>query len=243
MPAPILNSPAFQKGVWGNSPLVQRGFDASLAVLLDEQFVSYDAAATTGDYVATQATTGTAATSTAFPGALLIDAGATTANQGLNLQRAKSAFVPAAGKDLWAEFLVQLTATTPPVTKWQGFVGLAALDTTLLPSGALTGTQNAVGWYTLTTQNLALTFWADKAGTNVTRTGTTLAAATDVKLGFRYDGTADTIQQYVNGVATGAAVPTANVPKVALYPSFVCQSDGSDRPNLIVKGYRILQLR
>lgn len=240
---PLIDPIAYRKGVWGNCPLEEYRLDPSIGVLLDDGFTAYDAAATTGDWVLTQASSGTAAISTTVPGALLIDAGATTQHQGVNLQRTKTAFVPAANKSIWAEFNVLLTATTPPVTKWQGFVGLAAADTTLLPSGALTATVNAIGWYTLTTENLALTFWSDKAGVNTTKTGTTLVAATAVKLGFRYDGVADTVQQYINGVATGTTIATANIPKLVMYPSIVCQSDGTDRPNLLVKGYRVFQLR
>lgn len=242
MPTSILNSPAFRSGVWGNAPLVGRAFDQSLAVWLDEQFVSYDAAATTGDYLATQAAAGTAAVSTTAPGALLIDAGSTTDNQGLNLQRLKTGFVPAANKSIWAEFYVTLTATTPPVTKAQLFIGLAASDTSIIASGAQT-TNNRIGWQILDGANLVSSFTCDKAGTASTTTGHTFVAATAVKLGFRYDGVADTVQQYINGVATGSAIATANVPKVVMYPSFVCQSDGTDRPNLIVQGYRIMQLR
>lgn len=242
MPASLLSSPAFQRGVWGNAPLVEREFDQSLAVLYDEQWNSYDAASTTGDWTLTQATTGTAAIATTVPGALLIDAGSTTANQGANLQRLKTPFVPAANKSIWAEWLVQLTATTPPVTRAQLFIGLAESDTTIFASGSQT-TANHIGWRINASGLLVSTFACSKASTEATRTGHTFVAATDVKLGFRYDGAADTITQYINGVATGTAVATASVPKVVLYPSFACLSDGTDRPNLIVKGFRFLQTR
>lgn len=238
----LIDRTAFRAGVWANAPLVEAMFDQRIAVLLNEQFTSYDAAATTGDYVATQATSGTAAIDTAAPGGLLLDAGATTDNQGINLQRLKTPFVPASGKSIWAEFVVTLTATTPPVTRAQLFVGLAASDTTIIASGAQT-TNNRIGWQILDGALLVSSFTVDKAGTASTTTGHTFVPATQVRLGFRYDGTADTVQQYINGVATGSAITTTNVPKAALYPSFVCQSDGTDRPNLLISGYRILQLR
>jgi hypothetical protein len=82
-----------------------------------------------------------------------------------------------------------------------------------------------------------------QSSTEGTKTGHTFVAATAVRLGFYYDGVTDTCQQFINGVATGTAVATANIPKVALYPSFACLSDGTDRPNLIVQGYRVMQLR
>ncbi len=239
---PLIDRAAYSRGVWGNAPIVDRLFDQRVAVLLDEQFTSYDAASTTGDYVATQATAGTAAIDTTAPGGLLLDAGATTDNQGINLQRAKSPFVPAANTSLWAEFTVTLTATTPPVTRTQLFVGRAASDTTIIASGAIS-TNNRLGWYIGDGGLLVSVFSADKAGTATTATGHTFAPATQVRLGFRYDGVSDTVVQYINGVATGSAIPTANIPKVAVYPSFVCQSDGTDRPNLLISGYRIMQLR
>lgn len=235
-------SPTHLSNLWKTCPLLEFLHDPSIGVLLDENFISYDATATTGDYLLTQATSGTAAIDTANPGTLKIDAGATTQHQGVNLQRLKAGFVPAANKSVWAEFYVQVTASTPPVTKWQGFIGVAASDTTVLPSGAHS-TNNRIGWHTLTTENLAYTFGSDKAGTNTTKTGGTFADATKVRLGFFYDGSADTLQQYINGVATGTAIATANIPKAVVYPTFVCQSDGTDRPLLYVHGYRIFQLR
>lgn len=239
---PLIDRTAYSRGVWGNAPIMETLFDQRIAVLLDEQFTSYDAASTTGDYVATQATSGTAAIDTTGPGGLLLNAGATVDNQGIQIQRVKTPFVPAAGKSIWAEFTVTLTATTPPVTRAQLFVGLAAIDTTIIASGAQTA-NNRLGWQILDGGLLVSSFTADKAGTGTTATGHTFVPATQVRLGFRYDGTADTVQQYINGVATGSAIATANIPKVAIYPSFVCQSDSTDQPILLISGYRILQLR
>jgi|SRR5690349_14396242 len=227
--------------LWGDCPIIEHLLDPTKGIFLNEDFQSYDAAATTGDYTLTAATTGSAAISTTIPGALAIDSGATTANQGANVQRLKSAWIPAANKSIWAEFNVLLTATTPPVTKAQLFVGLAASDTTIIGAGAMT-TNNRIGWEILNGGLLQTTFTCDKAGTEATKTGPLLVAATTVALGFKYDGVADTVQQYVNGVATGTAVATANIPKLVMYPSFVCQSDGTDEPILNVS-YRIFQLR
>lgn len=238
---PLL-SPLHMSNLWTSCPLMEYLHDPSIGVLLDERWTSYNAQATTGDYVLTQAAAGTAAISTAHPGALLMDAGATTDNQGANLQRLKSAFVPAANKSIWAEFRVALTAATPPVTRAQIFVGLAASDTTIIGSGVMT-TDNHIGWLIEDGELLVSKFSADKAGTGVDATGHTFVDAAPVRLGFFYDGVADTLQQYVNGAKVGAPIATANIPKVAVYPSFVCQSDATDRPNLIVFPYRIFQLR
>lgn len=238
---PTLSTAYATGSLWQDCPLLEYIHDQSIGVLLDERWQGFNTVSTTGDWVSTQATSGTAAIDTTAPGRLKIDAGATTSGQGMNLQRTKSAFIPASGKDLWAEFKVLLTASTPPVTKAQLFVGLAASDTTIIASGSQT-TNNRIGWQIQTGENLALTFTVDKAGTGTTATGATLTAATAIRLGFKYDGTADTIQQYINGVATGSAIATTYIPKLVVYPSLVCQSDGTDQPVLYVSPFRVFQL-
>ena len=115
---PRITGSTYRKGVWATAPTQEAVMDPSVAVVLDEQFVNYDS---TDTYTATQATAGTAAISTTVPGALLLDAGATTDNQGINLQRLKTVFLPAANKSIWAEFSVILTAATPPVTVWRSW--------------------------------------------------------------------------------------------------------------------------
>lgn len=237
MPTPLIDYQAFQAGVWANAPINEFRFDPSIAVLLDEQWQSYDPEATNGEYVLTQATAGTAAISTARPGVLELDSNSTTATQGATLQRAKSAFVPASGKSIWAEFAFKIVDT---FDKAEIFVGLSELDTTLIASSA-NSSANHIGWQCVTDDGVLL-FTSEKAGTGTTAAALTIAEDTWVKLGFYYDGTADTIQQYVNGVATGSAIATANIPKVALYPSFVCQSGGTNDPIMHIRPYRVLQL-
>lgn len=235
---PLLN-PTFQTGVWKNCPLWEFMHDPAIGFLLDENFASYNAASTTGDYLLTQATAGSAAISTTYPGTLAIDSGSTTATQGANVQRLKSAFIPAANKSLWAEFRVLFTGVTN--LNVETFIGLAASDTTIIASSAVS-TNNRIGWSSVTDDGVLL-FDTDKAGTGATNAATTIAASTWLKLGFYYDGAADTVQQFINGVATGSAVATTYIPKVAVFPSLVCQSGGTDQPVLNVGGYRIFQLR
>lgn len=225
--------------LWGDCPLLSYFLDPTIGVLLDESFQSYDATATTGDYVLTQATAGSAAISSTSPGTLSIDSGSTTSTQGANVQRAKSAFIPASGKDIWAEFRVSFTGVG--ALNVETFIGLAEIDTTIIAASAVS-TANHIGWQSLTDDGVLL-FDCEKASAATTAAATTIVSATVINLGFRYDGTADTIQQYVDGVATGSAIATANIPIVAVYPSFVCQSGGTDQPVLHVHGYRIFQLR
>lgn len=234
---PLLST-AYPNSLWTDCPLQEYAHDPMIGMYLNESFVSYNAAATTGDYLLTAATSGTGAISTVYPGALALDAGATTANQGPQIQRLKAAFLPASGKDLWFEANIRMT--TGIIS--QLFIGLAASDTTIIASGAMT-TNNRIGWTSVTADGVLL-FDCDKAGTNTTKTATSVSTSAWVRLGFKYDGTADTVQQYINGVATGAAVATTYIPKAAvIYPSFVCQAAGTGQPVMNIGGYRVFQLR
>lgn len=236
---PTLSSP-YTTNLWIDCPLQEYLHDASIGFLYDERFHAYDA---TNVWTLTQSGgVGSAAIATTAPGTLQVDAGSTTDNQGTNLQALKAAFLPATGKDLWFEATVTLTATTPPVTRAQLFIGLAASDTTIIAAGAMS-TNDHIGWDILDGELLVSKFTVDKAGTRVRNTGKTFVAATRTKLGFKYDGTADTVQQYIDGVAVGSAVATADIPKNVIYPSFVVQSDATDEPILLIHGFRVFQLR
>jgi hypothetical protein len=235
---PALN-PTAVTNLWKNCPLWEQLHDPSIGFLWEYNGGRYDA---TNEWTLTQATTGTAATDTTVTGALKIDAGAATDNQGANLQALKVGILPAANKSIWFETDFSVSAATPPVTKLQLFIGLAASDTTIIAAGAQT-TNNRIGWQILDGGLLAATFTIDKAGAATTQTGTTLVDATRVRLGFYYDGVADTVQQYVNGVATGAAITTTNIPKLIVYPSVVVQSDAVDRPTMLLRSMKVFQLR
>lgn len=234
---PLL-SPTFLTGLWKTCPLLEFLFDPSIGVMLDENFMNYDAEATVGDYVLTAATAGTAAISTTAPGTLSIDSASTTAAQGANVQRVKSAFIPAAGKDIWAEFNVSFTGVAN--LNVEAAVGLFEIDTSIIAASDVS-TANGIGWTSVTDDGILL-FDTEKATAAATQAATTIVSATKVRLGFYVEGVTG-ITQYINGVPVGSVVGTANIPIVALYPSFVCQSGGTDQPVMHVHGYRIFQLR
>jgi hypothetical protein len=229
-------NPASVSGLWADCPLLAYACDHKIGTLLDETFTRYDAAATDGDYVLTQATTGAAAISTAAPGVLELDSNSTTSAQGANLQQKKAVFVPAAGKDIWAEFRIKIVDTFDFV---ELFVGLAESDTTIIAASAVS-TANHIGWQCVT-DNGVLLFDCEKASAGTTIAAATIAEATYINLGFKVVGVTS-IQQFINGVATGALIATANIPIVALFPSFVCQSAGTNDPIMHIQGYRIFQL-
>lgn len=233
---PAIN-PTALTGLWRTCPLAEYLHDPSVGVLLQEDFVSYDATATTGDYLLTQATTGTGAISTAAPGVLELDSNSTTSTQGANLQRIKSAFIPAAGKDIWFETKLKIVDTYDKV---ELFAGLSELDTTLIGSSA-NSSANHVGWQCVTDDGVLL-FSAEKAGAGATKAAATIAEDTYIRLGFRIIGVTE-VEQYINGVLVGTNHVTANIPIVAIYPSFVCQSAGTNDPIMHIAGYRCFQLR
>lgn len=232
---PVAN-PKFTSSMWKNCPLLELNHDPFQLNMFDEAHTSYNATATTGDYLLTQATAGTAAMSTTTSCALTLNAGSTTNTQGPNVQRLKSGFVVTAGKDLWFECRFQVTSAT---LSFRAFYGLAESNTAIIASSVLASINN-IGWSSVT-GNGVLLFGATKASAATTQASTTLVSGTVVQLGFYYDGTADTVQQYVNGVATGTPITTTNIPKVIVYPSMVVQSAGTDQPTLTSLGYRVCQ--
>ncbi len=230
-------STGYSTSLWRTCPLWEYLFDPYIGTLLDEQWHSYDAAATTGDYVLTQATQGTAAISTAAPGVLELDSNSATSTQGATLQHNKAVFIPAAGKHIWAEFKFKIVDTFDKV---ELFVGLSELDTTLVASSA-NSSANHIGWQCVTDDGVLL-FSAEKATAGATKAAATIAEDTYIRLGFYVNGVTE-VEQYVNGVLTGTNHVTANIPIVAIYPSFVCQSAGTNDPIMHIQGYRIFQLR
>jgi hypothetical protein len=172
------------------------------------------------------------------PGTLSIDSGSTTTAQGANVQRVKSAFIPAAGKDIWAEWYVSFTGVD--ALNVETAIGLFEVDTTVIASAAVS-TDNHIGFTSVTDDGILL-FNGEKATAGGTAAVHTIVSATKVRLGFHISGVTSA-QAYVNGVATGSPIATANIPAVAIYPTLVCHSGGTDQPVLHSHGYRVFQLR
>lgn len=228
----------YATGLWNTCPLLEYLFDPSIGTMWDFSGHEYDAEATVGNWVLTQATAGSAAMSTTEPGTLSINSGSTTATQGANVQRVKSMFIPAASKHIWAEFNVSFTGVG--ALNVQTAIGLFEIDTSVIGSSAVS-TSNGIGWTSVTDDGVLL-FDTEKATASATRAATTIVSGTKVRLGFYVNGVTS-ITQYINGVATGTDTATANIPIVALYPTFVCQSGGTDQPVLHVHNARVFQLR
>lgn len=226
--------------LWQSFPWLAYGHDPDLAVLYDERWTNYNATATTGDWVGTAATAGSAAISTAASGVIEVDCNSTTQGQGFQIQRTKTAFVPVASKDLWFEACFKVVDTYDKV---QLFVGLAEADTSIIASGAIS-TSNHLGFLISTGGAGAMVFAANKATAATTKTFTTIEEATYVRAGFKISGSTLVGAAYLNGTeVTGAAITATNIPVVALYPSIVCQTDDTNDPILHCKWMRVGQLR
>lgn len=231
---PAIN-PTYPTGVWATCPLAEYQHDPSIGVYLREEFNRFEAGG--APYTVTQAVTGTAAISTAATGVLEIDSNSTTATQGANVQHQQAAFVPVAGTEIWFETTIKVVDT---YDKAELFIGLSELDTTIIATSA-NSSANHIGWQCVTDDGVLL-FTSEKATAGTTSAAATIAEATYIKLGFYVNGVTS-VQQYINGVAVGTAHATANIPIVALYPAFVCQSGATNDPILHVAGYRVFQTR
>lgn len=218
-------------GPFATAPMLEWLSNPNIGTLFHEDWSQYDAS---NDWTLTQATTGAAALSTAASHVLELDSNSTTATQGANLQRTGGPFiVPVAGTKIFAEFEVKVVDT---YDKAELFIGLSEVDTTVIATSA-NSSANHIGWQCVTDDGVLL-FTSEKAGTGDTGAAATIAEATYIRLGFVVDGITS-VTQFVDGVETGTAKVTANVPIVKLVPTFVCQSGGTNDPILHIKPFTI----
>jgi len=174
------------------------------------------------DYAFTNATAGTMALDPSAPnGVLLLDSASDTVRQGAQIQRPAAQIKPVAGRTIWFETRLKLVDTYDDC---EFFAGLAELDTTIIATSAVS-TANHIAFTCVTNDGVLLSN-TEKAGAGTTGAGTTLAEDTWVTLGIKVNGLTD-ITYYVNGVAVSKISTAANIPIVALSPSFVCQSGGT----------------
>ena len=221
-------------GPFANAPLLEWLSNPNIGSLFHENWSSY---VVTDEWVLTQSTTGTAAVSTAASHVLELDSGSTTVVQGPQILRIGGPFIiPVAGQIVYAEFEVKVVDT---FDKAELFIGLSEVDTTIIATSA-NSSANHVGWQCVTDDGVLL-FTSEKAGTGDTGAAATIAEATYIRLGFVINGITS-VTQFINGVESGTAKVTANVPIVKLVPSFVCQSGGTNDPILHIKPFTIFTL-
>jgi hypothetical protein len=226
-------------GIWATCPLNAALHDPGMAHVIFEDFNNNDAATMAG-YTVTQASTGTFALTDEVGGVALADCNSGTQHQGVNVQKLGECIKPAADKDIWYEcrFKVEDTATTAQI-----FVGLADIDGTLLPSGALDANADYVGLTVLTTLAGVSELSACKATAQSQVTGIkTLVDGVYVKLGFKITGVTK-IEYWIDDVKGSSTLLTANIPIVDLTPTFVCQTDSTTDPILHIDYFKCVQIR
>lgn len=207
-----------------------------------DDFFTLNTVATTGEWVSTQATAGTALVTDGHGGLVDLDSNSGTADQGIQLQRNKESFVIPSDGILAFEARLKLVDL---VTDTQFFVGLAVNDTTVFASGE-NSTADHVGFEMNATSiaaNPGKALLVSEVGGSRSSVANvhTFAEDTWVRLGFlcEYRGR---VTAYINGEPFATAI-TATLTGTELAPTFVCQSEGNSDPILTLDNYRVVTTR
>lgn len=191
-----------------------------------------------GDYTLTQATQGTFTRDTSVPniGVWLLDCNSTTSSQGANLQFVGLPVAVSASNILGFEVRLKAAdiATGP-----EFFAGVHASDTTIIASSAMDGTASSyAGFKSVTSNNILLPVSADNTAEQAGAAAHTFVDDTYVRLGVLIYKR-EYVDFYVNGVKV--VRHTTRIPAAAevMYPSFVCQSDGTTDPIVHLDAFRI----
>jgi len=232
---PQLKAASLRRGLsptlWNQAPLAQiavGGLDQGFG--FTDDFLAFDNA--TARWLLTNATSGTAIVDpAAIGGALLLNAGAVTLNQGVQIQMggevASASFIASANSKIYYEARVKIS--TIGSTTGQIFVGLSEVLATLFASAANTST-NHIGYEIFNTTAMGL--HSEKGGVRDSSAAAhTVVDGEYVKLGFVVDGLTK-ITPFVDGVAKTAI--TSAIPIVEMTPSFVCKAGATTRPVLSI---------
>lgn len=227
-------SPAVGGSLWDSCPSLVDLCDPSLAFDLNTDWFGVTPATNNiGGWTTTTVTSG-AVTMDATKG-LKIDAGATTANQGVNLQGNRTFAQLAANKAVWMEGSFNFTGLTS--LKIQFLFGLVAAQTACIASGAV-GTDDKIAFDGVTATGV-LQADCTASATTTNGTGVTLANSTSYRLGLY--ATPNNVDFWVNGAKVSSV--TANIPTSALAPTVVVQSNGTVQPVVYCSWLRVFALR
>lgn len=211
------NGRNLSEDLWANCPRESIMANPGIGKYFQDDFMGFMA----DKYTVTQATSGTFAAGAAEGGIAVANPGAATATQGVNVQVDEAQFKPQAGSKIWMEARFKWSGITNGL---EFFLGLSDVDTAIIDTSAV-ASDNFAGWSSVT-DDAVLLFNSEKATAGDTGAATTVEADTYLKLGLLIDGV-DSITQFINGVKTGTAKVAANIPIVALCPSLVVQSGGT----------------
>lgn len=226
--------------LWGDCPRDEIDHDFGNGFSFSDDFITMPEA----KYEVTQVNNGTFHKISGHAGIAEADSGSTTTGDGVNVQLAgdeagttggRGVFIkPSANTIIWMETRLTLTTVS---TAPQFFWGLAQDDTALITGGAtvIMDTTDCIGITTVDASNgtaLALLPYGEKNGTAARSTtiGTAVDATTH-KLGMKITGITKA-ECWFDGVklASTSNIAAANIPIVAMTPSFVFQTDGTTQP-------------
>lgn len=177
------------------------------------------------NYTLTQATSGTAAALAALGCPIQLAAGAATADQGVNLQ-SKLGIGPLANRFTYFRCSANIKVGT--TNFGQMFLGLANADTTIIASGVMACT-DYIGFRIIDADSAAGTVdfgLFDGVTEETLEAVATMVKGTEKLFEFICDGTYAFV--YVDGALVGT-ITIADLPDATvLYPSFVCQAEGTD---------------
>ena len=234
---------AASAGVWATCPLAAINGDPTIAYVYDSNWASYQAAeaatTTMAGYNVDNATSGSATMPDSAGGVLQLNALASTAARGINVQKNTYNFFPAVDKPIWYETEVVVNTIVAEM-----FFGLSNENTAII-SGSANASTDHIGWQCVTDDGVLL-FSAEKAGTGATKASTTMVANTNLRLGFKVSNASSTtlkIEHWVNDAKQTTTHVNANVSVLALAPSWVCQGGGTGLP--VVRNFwtKVVQMR
>jgi hypothetical protein len=196
------------------------------------------------DFVATNATAGTADVIDAAGGVLELDANSGTADQGIQIQHKTETFLPAADKPILFECRCKVTDTIAGV---QFFAGLSVLDTTVFAAGLNSSTDHVGIEADAVTQAATsgrVDLVVEDGGTRASEsTVHTLVEDTYVILGFFIDGITN-VTPLINGVAGTKVSTAATWTPTEMAATFCClEEGGSVDPIVSLDWYYCVQVR
>lgn len=197
--------------------------------VFDDPATDFVIASTGAGWVLTQASSGTAVLTDRAGGWIQMDAGATTADQGVQLQKAGEFVLPAANKNIMLQAYVDFSANIAN----QFFFGVCTYDTSIFAAGE-NSTANNIGFEMNATSIAAspgyLQLVSEKATVRTTVADAYLVTVdTPILLQIVVTGVS-TIQFYVDGTLVGTI--STNIPVSEMAPAILCQAEGTTRPTL-----------
>ncbi len=182
-------------------------------------------------------------------GALSLAAGAITAGQGVNLQLKHLPIILAASVTTYFEARVKSNAMSGADLS-QTFIGLRETDTAIMASNIYTtgaADNSGVGFYQDSEGTINKMDTTSQKDAGAPELGSDLVTVFDDTnyhtLGMLIDGVT-TVKYFADGVLVKTMATTAKIPDgITLFPSFVCQADGTVSATLDCDWIRIAQKR